>query len=204
MEIKNVIYFNQLSYCILPVEDNMHEFNSNLIKRNYTFPSTNQQRKNEHFTGLKSIAKIIHSPLVLDRSETEGIYSEDAHLSITHTRENAAAIVHQHFNPGIDIENFREKILVIQHKFVRDDEKKLNVFSNEIQFFTLIWSVKEAIYKAHRKGNADFKKDIQIVEIDFFKRSLKAKLFDNIYFKLNFKIEDTFLISYTTHLKIKE
>lgn len=82
------------------------------------------------------------------------------HISITHSYHFSAIAVSDD-DIGIDIEMIREKIKIIQHKFVNTDFDSL---SNEdlVKQLTIIWGAKEAMYKIYPYGGLSFRKNIAI------------------------------------------
>jgi len=92
---------------------------------------------------------------------------EQYHFSISHCGNYAAAIVSNHRRVGIDIELVTPRIKTIGPKFLNDDE---NLFLNSyehlpglhLQLTTILWSVKESIFKWHGAGKVDFKNHMQL------------------------------------------
>lgn len=91
-------------------------------------------------------------------------------FSISHCGSYAAAIVSRESRVGVDLELITQRIEVVAHKFLNEDEAQ---FLNEDyamfleqwglrgqvhqEFLTLIWSAKEAIFKWYGKGELDFR-----------------------------------------------
>ena len=63
---------------------------------------------------------------------------------------------------GIDIEKNREKIKIIQHKFVNFESGFIHKDDDYIQQLTVIWGAKESLYKIYPHGGLTFKNDIDI------------------------------------------
>lgn len=77
----------------------------------------------------------------------------------------AAAIISNSQPVGIDIEMITDKANKVSHKFLHASEIQwLEKVYQKIEPFhaTLIWSIKETIFKWYGLGNVDFKNDIQI------------------------------------------
>ena len=93
---------------------------------------------------------------------------EQYHFSISHCGDYAAAIVSSTRRVGIDVEEPKEMILRLADKFTTQDEiGRLNLTEElNAENLTLIWSVKEAVFKWYGYGNVDFKKDIQLNALD--------------------------------------
>ncbi|NLP57446.1 4'-phosphopantetheinyl transferase superfamily protein [Lutibacter sp. B1] len=119
------------------------------------------------------------------------------HISITHSFTFSALIISDK-EVGIDIEKNREKIKIIQHKFVNFERGFINPNDNLIEQLTVIWGAKESLYKIYPYGGLTFKNDI---DIESFKISdkrttgfIKAKDWDKKYDIHYKKIEDYTLV----------
>jgi 4'-phosphopantetheinyl transferase len=66
------------------------------------------------------------------------------------------------FQPGIDIEPLREKILKIAPRFINETEVDQLHNWPELLGLHVIWGAKEAIYKSYSLKGLDFKKEIFI------------------------------------------
>ena len=112
------------------------------------------------------------------------------HLSISHSKELVTIIVSD-IKSAIDIEKISEKALQIASKFV--SERNLIQLSKEKA--TLIWCIKEAIYKWHQKGGIDFIKDIIITEFFAKKHGKVTAYFREKKLNLNYlKINNHYLV----------
>ena len=90
------------------------------------------------------------------------------YISISHTN-NFSAIAISNNPVGVDIEYFRDKIKKIKHKFINHAETKL-IDINSVRDLTVVWSVKESIYKLYKKQGLSFKNNINIKSVsDDFK-----------------------------------
>ena len=82
-----------------------------------------------------------------------------------------------------------DKSLRLKEKFINSHHTQLNKEKS-----TLIWSIKEAVFKFHKIGNVDFKKDISVPEF-----ILKENGKMDIRFKNNtlksyyFKVKNSYL-----------
>ena len=93
------------------------------------------------------------------------IENEAWHFSISHSGDYAAALVSREYRGGVDVEWNNPKIVDIKHKFLREEELVIGNRQwaiDNVQWLTLCWSVKEAVYKWWGAGGVDFKKDIFI------------------------------------------
>ena len=117
------------------------------------------------------------------------ILNNNQFISISHC-SNLVCIAISKENIGIDLEEISDKTLKLKSKFVNDHHSKLNKEKT-----TLIWCIKESVFKYHKIGGVDFKKDIYIPN---FTETTKGELevtFKNELLKANyFKIENQFLV----------
>ena len=99
---------------------------------------------------------------------------EQYHFSISHCGDFAAAIVSKESRVGIDVEEPKEKVLRIADKFLSKEEySKFNIqhsmFKGSLtahhSLLTLLWSAKEAVFKWYGNGGVDFRKEIQLHQL---------------------------------------
>lgn len=88
------------------------------------------------------------------------------HFSISHCGDYAAVIVSKKYRVGVDIEAVTDKIQRIIPKFLTDAEQQLLQLGTISKSATLLWSVKEAVFKWKSTGGVDFKKHISIKKIE--------------------------------------
>jgi phosphopantetheinyl transferase len=93
--------------------------------------------------------------------------NNSCHFSVSHCGQFAAAIIDDKKNVGVDIEIPNQKIISIKHKFTNDEE--LALFTTfelvESSILTIIWSIKESMFKWYGAGEVDFKKHLKITSI---------------------------------------
>ncbi len=89
---------------------------------------------------------------------------ESHHFSISHCGDFAAAIVSTSRRVGVDIEKHTNRIYRVQHKFFNNEERNLENPCGDI-FPTIIWSVKEAMYKWYSLGEMDFQNHLQVKKV---------------------------------------
>lgn len=85
------------------------------------------------------------------------------HISITHSFMFSGVIISDH-EVGIDIEKQREKIAVIAHKFVGYEQDYLvNTADDYINKLTVIWCIKESLYKLFATPGMLFKEHFLVI-----------------------------------------
>jgi phosphopantetheinyl transferase len=129
---------------------------------------------------------------------------EGKHISISHSHEYATIIISDEI-AGIDIELQREKTIKIAPKFA---EKELEFLDQEnqdyIQKLTVIWGVKESIFKISNEVGISFKDHIHVHPFEIGDQSGNASLnFQNkaIQFKFHFIEIDNFTLVYAFQQK---
>jgi phosphopantetheinyl transferase len=145
------------------------------LKRNVS----HSHKRLQHLAGRYLLPFLFHDfpleEIVIADTCKPFLENERYHFSISHCGNFAAAIVSVKKRVGIDVEFVTPRIQNIAKKFLGETEAS---FFNEdyqlfleqwglkekmyIEFLTLIWSAKEAIYKWYGKGEVDFKEHMQL------------------------------------------
>ena len=127
-------------------------------------------QKRKQFLSVRSLIKLNDvelTDLYYDEFGAPHLKS-NKYISISHTK-NFSAIAISNNPVGVDIEYFRDKIKKIKHKFISNTETKL-IDINSVRDLTVVWSVKESIYKLYKKQGLSFINNIKIKSIsDDFK-----------------------------------
>ena len=121
-------------------------------------------------------------------------------LSISHTK-NLAGIALGTKPLGIDIEVFRPKIRRIAARFLHADETFVLNGDQVIEKLTLIWTAKEALYKALNQKGIIFSKQLLVTPFQWGDKKGSAKVFfqgKSMDFSLNFIIEKVYCASLAT------
>ncbi len=117
------------------------------------------------------------------------------HISISHSHEFAVVAISNQ-NIGVDLEQHREKITKIAHKFCEAENKFLNGSANEyLQQLTLIWAAKESVFKIENQPGISFKNHISVSKIDFSTQKLSTILTFNekiSHYEMHFQTIENF------------
>ena len=127
----------------------------NINTSNYT----SEKRKKEHLISRLMVNKICKNGAIIYNEFGAPELDNAKHLSISHSNELVTIII-SNKKTGLDIEKISEKALRTASKFVAEK----NLIKLDKEKATLIWCIKEAVYKWHQKGGIDFIKDIIIAE----------------------------------------
>ena len=111
--------------------------------------------------------------------QCSGIWSDDHNkphiknsvlqISISHAKPYVAILVHKNQACGVDIEEKKDKLLKLAHKFLTEDE--LNQADGNLTRLAIAWGAKEAIYKFFGRKQLIFKENIFLFELDSIKES---------------------------------
>ena len=133
-----------------------------LEKENFEKVKGYHPTKLKEYLLIRKILKTIlpeHKILYADR--TPYLFPNDYEISITHSFPFAALAISKN-KIGIDIEPFNPKIERIRHKFLLDEESGFIEKNKEIAYLTVIWSLKESLYKIHHSNYWSLKKHYEV------------------------------------------
>ena len=151
---------------------------------------TSEKRKKEHFASRLLVNEICPTKTIIYNEFGAPELNNGKHISISHSKELVAVILSDK-KTGLDIEQISEKSLRIASKFV----SARNLINLNKEKATLIWCIKEAIYKWHQKGGVDFIKDIIIPEFFAKKNGKVTAYFMGKKLNLNYlKINNHYLV----------
>jgi 4'-phosphopantetheinyl transferase len=114
------------------------------------------------------------------------------YISISHSHQFSTIIISDQ-KVGIDIELQREKIIKIADKFVDYEFEFLNIQNQEeyIRKLTVIWGIKESIFKIRNEIGISFKNHIQVKAFELNQKSGIATLtFQNKAREFTFHFEE--------------
>lgn len=141
--------------------------------------------KEYHPTKLKEVLlvrKILKSVLpdhkILYNDRIPYLYPRDFEISVTHSFPYAGLAISKN-KIGIDIEPFNPKITRIQHKFLQEEESHFIEKEKEVAYLTVIWSLKESLYKIHHSNYWSLKKHYEVKPFSLdFPFNIKCRVHD--------------------------
>jgi len=178
--------------CQIAIWD-LNESLAELLKLGARFDSSNfktEKRKKEFLASRLLVQEISQNTIITYNEFGAPELDNGKYISISHSKEMVAIIISEQ-QVGMDVEQISEKVLHLSSKFV--SEKNLKNLTKEKA--TLIWSLKEAVYKWHQKGGVDFIKDIIIPEFSIKEKGIITIQFKNKELNLNYqKINNHYLV----------
>jgi 4'-phosphopantetheinyl transferase len=189
MPIINKIESEKITILVWEITETLEEIialGEGIITSNYT----SEKRKKEHLASRLLVNEICPTKTIIYNEFGAPELNNGKHISISHSKE-LVAVIFSDKKTGLDIEQISEKSLRIASKFV--SEKNLIMLNKEKA--TLIWCIKEAIYKWYQKGEVDFIKDIIIPEFFAKKHGKVTAYFRGKKLNLNYlKINNHYLV----------
>ena len=158
------------------IEDLLNLAISKSINLDFLKEVTNDKRKAEKLATRILLQQMIGSNFRISYTQAGKPQIEHAifhHISISHSRDYVAIIVHRHDTVGLDIESIHRNYNAIEKKYLSEAEQ-LNVRKDELlQCF--YWCAKEAIFKLVDEEGIDFTKQIQIEKLNPGIETFKAR-----------------------------
>ena len=130
--------------------------------------TTDLSPKFHSYKSLSHRKQFLATQILLKREEIQNKIIKDVNgkpclksgfVSISHDT-NYVSLMISNKVCGIDLQSVSPKVLRIKHKFY--DEDDLEQFGEEIDFYTLMWSLKEALYKLFGVPKLFFKEHLRI------------------------------------------
>lgn len=165
------------------ITETYDELFEEVILNDRTFARLQGMKSEVHQRAFLSVRKLLqeagYSDLDLYYDEFGKPHLKDeTHISITHSFDFSALILSDK-KVGIDIEYRREKIILIADKFINFNESEFLDRQNAedyISKLTVIWGVKEAIFKIRNEKGISFKDHIFISPFEMKKNKTEALL----------------------------
>lgn len=157
---------NHTTIYVWKIEESLNDLSGNISLTNRSLERLSSMKSELHKRGFLSVRHLLqkagYTDLDLFYNENGKPHlKDDKHISITHSY-NFSAIIVSNKEVGIDIEKNRDKIKIIQDKFVNFERWFISEYDDYIEQLTVIWGGKESLYKIYPHGGLTFKNDIDI------------------------------------------
>jgi phosphopantetheinyl transferase len=173
---------NTSQVLIWHITESFEDLFDEVVLKDISLVRVNNMKALSHQKGFLSIRKLLQE---IGYSDEDLFYDETGkpnlldgkNISITHSFEFSSIIVSKQVS-GIDIEMQREKIIKIAGKFM-DTEFDFLPKQNEYDFIqksTVIWGVKEAIFKIENEVGISFKNHISVFPFEMSDEKTSAIL----------------------------
>ncbi|NBT14970.1 MAG: 4'-phosphopantetheinyl transferase superfamily protein [Chitinophagia bacterium] len=137
----------------------------------YRSTAANPQRKIQQMSARMALFQLDpafpFSSVQMETNRKPALKDRSLEFSLTHTRKMAAAILSSSHKVGIDVEKIDPRVLKIESKFLHPYEREgLPADQQErVSELTLMWTIKETVFKCFGKSAVDFSHDILIKSI---------------------------------------
>lgn len=165
---KTITPNSQTTVKIWKITESFDELMDPLTLRPESFERVNGMKSEIHQRGFLSVRHLLRS---FGYTDQDLFYDEHGkphlrdgkHISISHSFIFSGVIISDH-KVGIDIEKQRNKIGIIAHKFVDYEFDYLNKKDeNYIRMLTVIWCIKESLYKLFATPGMLFKDHFLVI-----------------------------------------
>lgn len=116
------------------------------------------------------------------------------YISISHSNKKLAIIINTKENTGIDIEQIKEKVLRIKHKFLNKNELKFA--GDDPEKLITYWASKETLFKVSSQQPLNF--ILNLFVDDFYDTAFTGLIIKNNFYKKHYlikeKIDDYILV----------
>lgn len=122
---------------------------------------TSERRKKDLLISRHLLQMIIPTAEIVYKETGKPFLKNDkAQISISHSKDIVALIVHPTQTVGIDIEYISPRVERVKERFLSKTELTQ---ANTTETLTLYWSAKETLFKTDEKQGLDFIKDIALI-----------------------------------------
>jgi len=148
------------------------------------------------------IRKIIHKflpkySILYEQNGKPYLEPNDYNISISHSFPFAVLAISK-YKIGIDIEKIRTKILNIKHKFIGNEQSYIPL-DKEKEYLTIIWCIKESLYKLHEKNFPSLRENYEVLKFTLNNLDrIRARIFNenySNYFYAKLRFFDDFFLS---------
>jgi len=101
-------------------------------------------------------------PVRYDEAGKPYLAGRNWHISVTHTDRFAGVILSKKVRVGIDMEKIRPRIEKVKEKFLSDEELDALAEDFRLDYLTLGWCAKEALYKLYGYRSMDFRENMRL------------------------------------------
>ncbi|MCJ8212090.1 4'-phosphopantetheinyl transferase superfamily protein [Mucilaginibacter sp. RS28] len=122
------------------------------------------------------------------------------HISLSHSFDFAAVMLSKSRPVGIDIEQVKQKVERIAHKFMRPEELAAIKPERKIEQLYVCWCAKEAVYKCYGQKEVSFADHILLQPFDFQHHGVvdaRLKKEDiNLPYEVNYLQYEDYMVGY--------
>lgn len=120
------------------------------------------KRRVEYLSVRVMLQQLLDSAVTVGYEPSGRPFLENApyRVSISHTKDHAAVILHPNRSVAIDIEQRAPKVMRLQHKFMNEPELAVMDEADALGYTLIAWSAKESLFKVIGREGVDFKQHL--------------------------------------------
>ncbi|HEY0045805.1 MAG TPA: 4'-phosphopantetheinyl transferase superfamily protein [Flavobacterium sp.] len=186
MPLERIIHHNaSTTIYIWKIEEDFDDLFDTVVLNDINMVRMFAMKAKQHQLGFMSVRRLLQEAGYNDHDLHYGKdgkphLKDGKHISISHSHLYSAIVVSD--KPfGIDIELQREKIIVIADKFCEYELQYLDAAneSDYIRRLTIIWGIKESIFKIQNEIGISYKDHIKVTEFKLEDKQARAWLHFN-------------------------
>lgn len=173
----------------------------------------NQEEANSHLSNIRSKKRQLEwlsirvvlqiltndSKTVKHTPQGQPFLSDNSYqISISHSKDYAVVLLHKHKRVGVDIENYSNRVLKIEKRFISDDEYIDP--ENRTVHLILHWCAKETLYKLMDSTKIIFKEHLHVhpfkIQDKGIIRASESLSSNNTVFDIYYEVNKDFVITW--------
>lgn len=119
-------------------------------------------------------------------------------ISISHSKDYGVVLLHKHKKVGVDIENYSDRVLKIEKRFVSEDEYIDP--NNRVLHLLIHWCAKETLYKLMNSTKIIFKEHLHIhpfqIESKGVITACESFSPNKTIYDIHYEVKDNFVITW--------
>ena len=187
MPLHKVIYLsNNTKLYLWKITEDLETLYKDVRLKDSSLSRLESMKSESHKKGFLSVRKLLEHmgyndfDLIYDafgkpNLKPQGCSIKDMHISISHSHDFSAIAISDK-NIGIDIEILKEKIVKIAPKFMNIDNLENLNNEDKIKKATVIWGIKESIFKIKNEPGISFPNHIFEDHFEFEDKKTSALL----------------------------
>lgn len=145
------------------ITESLNELKSQMHNLKYdlsTIENYHSEERKKQWLAVRILTHKLVPHLKIRYNASGKPYLEGLAISISHSHQFIAVAVNPAGDVGIDLQILDQKVMRIQRKFA--NPKEIESIGESLHLTTLLWSVKEAMYKLYGDGSPYFEKDYDV------------------------------------------
>ena len=187
MPLHKVIYLsNNTKLYLWKITEDLETLSKDVRLKDSSLVRVESMKSESHKKGFLSVRKLLEHMDYTDfdlfydafgkpNLKPQGCSIKDMHISISHSHDFSALAISDE-NIGIDIEILKEKIIRIAPKFMDETILENLVLEEKIKKATVIWGIKESIFKIKNEPGISFPNHIFEDHFEFEDKKTSALL----------------------------